>query len=610
MEYNENTTPFIFDSPKNQSSYIKVIGVGGGGGNAVNHMYREGIKGVDFIVCNTDMKALNASPVPNKITLGDLGLGAGNKPERARKLAEDKADEIREAISHNTKMLFITAGMGGGTGTGAAPVIADIAKGIDLDNEHTKKILVVAIVTQPFSFEGNRRREQAIAGIQELRKHVDAILVINNDKLRQYSNFGLSRAFGMANDVLLTAAKGIAEIITVDAYVNIDFEDVNTVMENSGTALMGTGVGQGENRAKEAIEQATTSVLLDDNDIHGAKNVLLYFSYNPEHEITMDELSVITDFLSETTDGMADVIWGAGADDSIGDELKVTLIATGFEKNPLQEEEPKKHVLEEVKPEAQAPAAPKAQPGEMTVIHRPADEAVATHVKNVFDLKEALSEPEPEPVAVAEPEPVAVAEPEPVVMPEPEPVAVAEPEPAPVAQEKHVFILDEPVEEEHVAPVVDDEPVTDHMLDFQVSEPAVKAEAPAAVAEAPAKPAPQPAPRFNAFSRPAAHPVQQPAPAAVADLPAAPKAQPAAQPMQQHLKDWHLMAASERIRHLHDLLRNDPNGAELVENMSTSQLSDDVLYSGAHSSVKEAASMLVTASGRLIDNPDIFSNPD
>ena len=285
---------FAFDSPKNQSSYIKVIGVGGGGGNAVNHMYRQGIKGVDFIVCNTDMKALNASPVPNKIPLGDLGLGAGNKPERASKAATDKAEDIKEAIAHNTQMLFITAGMGGGTGTGAAPVIAEIAKNIDLETEENKKILVVAIVTRPFSFEGKKRRDQAEAGIEELRKHVDSIIVINNDKLRAFGDLDISEAFGLADDVLLTAAKGIAEIITGSGNVNIDFQDVNTVMEHSGTALMGAGSGKGENRAIDAITAASTSVLLDDSDIRGAKNVLLYFSYSSDHELTMDEQGEIT----------------------------------------------------------------------------------------------------------------------------------------------------------------------------------------------------------------------------------------------------------------------------------------------------------------------------
>ncbi|MCR5821584.1 MAG: cell division protein FtsZ [Bacteroidales bacterium] len=332
MEDNINTPLFQFDSPKEQqSSYIKVIGVGGGGGNAVNHMYRQGIKGVDFIVCNTDAKALNASPVPNKIALG-RGLGAGNRPEVAKKYAEEKADEILEAISDNTKMLFITAGMGGGTGTGAAPVIAKLAKSIELNDEEIKKILVVAIVTTPFSFEGKRRNAQALAGIEELRNYVDSMLVISDDKLRAFGDMVLDDAFAKADDVLLTAAKGIAEIITVDAYVNIDFQDVNTVMEKSNTALMGTGSGRGENRALDAIKAASTSVLLDDNDISGAKNVLLYITFSPDHKITMDELSTITDYMNDLTGDDTDMIWGEGPNDNLDDEINITLIATGFEK--------------------------------------------------------------------------------------------------------------------------------------------------------------------------------------------------------------------------------------------------------------------------------------
>lgn len=326
----DNGAMLNFDSPKEQSSYIKVIGVGGGGGNAVNNMYAQGIKGVDFIVCNTDMKALNSSPVPNKIVLGNLG--AGNIPQVAHDAALEHKDEIREVISTNTEMLFITAGMGGGTGTGAAPVIAEIAKSIELDDPNVPHILVVAVVTVPFTFEGRRRRQQAEEGIKKLREHVDSILIINNDKLRSLGNLSLSQAFKQADDVLLTAVKGIAEIITVSDYINIDFHDVNTVMQNSGTALMGTGIGKGENRAQEAIEQASTSVLLNDNNIAGAKNVLLYFSYPPAKELSMDEMDIVTEYLCDLTGrDMADVIWGAGSDDSLSEELKITLIATGFE---------------------------------------------------------------------------------------------------------------------------------------------------------------------------------------------------------------------------------------------------------------------------------------
>lgn len=326
----ENGAMLNFDSPKEQSSYIKVIGVGGGGGNAVNNMFAQGIKGVDFIICNTDMKALNSSPVPNKIVLGNLG--AGNIPQVAHDAAVAHKDEIREAISSNTEMLFITAGMGGGTGTGAAPVIAEIAKSIELDDPNVPNILVVAVVTVPFTFEGRRRRQQAEEGIKKLREHVDSILIINNDKLRALGNLSLSQAFKQADDVLFTAVKGIAEIITVSDYINIDFHDVNTVMQNSGTALMGTGIGKGEDRAEDAIKQASTSVLLNDNNIAGAKNVLLYFSYPPAKELTMDEMDSVTEYVCELTGrDMADVIWGAGSDDTLSEELKITLIATGFE---------------------------------------------------------------------------------------------------------------------------------------------------------------------------------------------------------------------------------------------------------------------------------------
>ncbi len=362
-----------FDSPAEETSYIKVIGVGGGGNNAVNHMFRKGITGVDFIVSNTDMKALKGSPVPTKLVLGNEGLGVGGRPAKARKAAEEREAEIKQLFEHNTKMVFITAGMGGGTGTGAAPVIARMAKEIKLANEDEDdptQILVVAVVTTPFLFEGYCRIQQAQAGVEELRKYVDSILVINNEKLRSYGNLVMSDAFAMANDVLLTAVKGIAEIITLNAYVNIDFRDVYTVMENSGTALMGIGEGEGENRARQAVEEATTSVLLNDNDIAGAKHVLLNFSFGPDHEITMDEMGEVTDYITSKTGSMeTNVIWGMGSDDTLGDKVKITLIATGFDQ--CEKEEGVVHVLHET------PASPKPQPvdiNEPTILHRPASE--------------------------------------------------------------------------------------------------------------------------------------------------------------------------------------------------------------------------------------------
>ncbi len=332
-----------FDSPKNQSSIIKVIGVGGGGSNAVNHMYRQGITDVDFIVCNTDLQALEMSPVPNRIHLGKKGLGAGSLPFVGEKAALEKADEIKEYLSHQTEMLFITAGMGGGTGTGAAPVIAKIAKEIDLKDEDVPKILTVAIVTIPFSFEGKKRRDQAHKGIEELRKHCDAVLMISNDKLRDlYGDLPLSKAFAQADNVLLTAARGIAEIITVKAYVNIDFKDVNTVMSNSGVAILGTGKASGEQRAREAIDMALTSPLLNDNDISGTNNILLYLSSGSK-EISMDEITEITEYIIHKAGSEVEIIWGAGKDEDLEDDICITIVATGFEKN--ESKPPVVHVL-------------------------------------------------------------------------------------------------------------------------------------------------------------------------------------------------------------------------------------------------------------------------
>lgn len=318
-----------FDIPKGQSSIIKVVGVGGGGNNAVNHMFKQGIKDVDFIQCNTDAQVLEVSPVPTCIQLGITGLGAGAKPEVGRKAAEESIEEIRALLDKNTQMLFITAGMGGGTGTGATPVIASIARELD--------ILTVGIVTLPFSFEGRKRRLQAEQGIEELKKYVDTLLIINNDKLRElYGDLKLTDAFHHADDVLANAAKGIAEIITVKGYINVDFEDVKTVMRNSGKAIMGSGRATGENRAIKAAEIALSSPLLNDNDINGAKNMLLYIASGHD-EITMDEVTEITDFIQESAGLEADIIWGTGIDERLGDDICITLIATGFETNQFQQ---------------------------------------------------------------------------------------------------------------------------------------------------------------------------------------------------------------------------------------------------------------------------------
>ncbi|MEY8589951.1 cell division protein FtsZ [Butyricimonas hominis] len=316
--------------PEQDESIIKVIGVGGGGSNAVNHMCRQGIRGVEFVVCNTDIQALRISPVKNRIQIGKElteGRGAGSLPERGKQSAIESLDYIKTILERNTKMVFITAGMGGGTGTGAAPVIAKQARELG--------ILTIGIVTIPFSFEGRRRVEQAMEGVDELSEYVDALLIICNEKLRDmYGNLKLSKAFEMADNVLTIAAKSIAEIITLKGFVNVDFADVEVVMRNSGVALMGAGESAGENRAMEAVQMALESPLLNSNDIRGASNILLNMLYGSK-EITMDEITLITDYVKELVGRDVDVIWGAGKDESLNEELHVAVIATGFNNSPV-----------------------------------------------------------------------------------------------------------------------------------------------------------------------------------------------------------------------------------------------------------------------------------
>lgn len=323
-----STQGFSFDLPKENSSIIKVIGVGGGGNNALKHMYERGIHGVDFIICNTDAQTLDNNPVANKVQLGlsiTEGLGAGADPEIGEKSAIESIDEIKAMLGHNTKMVFITAGMGGGTGTGAAPVIAKIAKDMG--------ILTVAIVTVPFSFEGRRRLDQADSGLEKLRTSVDSLIVINNDKLRQqFGNLGFKQGFAKADEVLTNAAKAMAEVITGYFTINIDFRDAKSVLANSGTALMSTGVASGENKAEEAVRKALDSPLLNDNKITGAKNVLLLIRSGNE-EATMDEIGIINDYIQKEAGNTADIIFGVGLDEELGDAVSVLVIATGFEKD-------------------------------------------------------------------------------------------------------------------------------------------------------------------------------------------------------------------------------------------------------------------------------------
>jgi cell division protein FtsZ len=321
-----------FDLPVERSSIIKVLGIGGGGNNAVNHMFEKGIRDVNFIVCNTDHQALAKSPVPVKVQIGESlteGMGAGSQPEKGRKAALENIEEVMNALAGNTRMVFITTGMGGGTGTGAIPVIAKACR--------ESGLLTIAVVTIPFKSEGKVRIRYAIDGITDLKDHVDSLLVINNEKLREiYGNQGVSTAFAKADDILTTAVKGIAEIITVTGYINVDFADVETVMKDSGVAIMGMGMAAGENRAIRAIENALASPLLNSNDITGAKSILINISSgNGEYELTMDELGEITDYMYDAASDDALIIRGLSQDETLGENISVTVIATGFEANSI-----------------------------------------------------------------------------------------------------------------------------------------------------------------------------------------------------------------------------------------------------------------------------------
>lgn len=395
-----------FEMLKENSSIIKVVGVGGGGGNAVNHMYKQGISGVDFIICNTDAQALELSPIPNKVQLGASlteGMGAGADPDVGENSAIESIEDIKRMFGTNTKMLFITAGMGGGTGTGASPVLAKAAKEMG--------ILTVAIITTPFTFEGKRRKSQAEEGLSELRKYVDSYLVISNDRLREiFGNLTMTAAFAKADDILTTAAKGIAEIITIPGYVNVDFKDVRTVMNDSGVAIMGNAIAKGDERALEAVTGALASPLLKDNEIEGARYILLNITSGTK-EVTMDEVAIITDYIQEKAGLSADLIWGNCIDENLDEELSVTIIATGFQTSEerVKEKEQEKiaHSLtpEEpksvfVKPVAQNQFVQRAAPVEPLV--KPVNNAVqAPSQVELFSTNESKSfqsQPQPQPV--------------------------------------------------------------------------------------------------------------------------------------------------------------------------------------------------------------------
>ena len=387
----ENTlnTGFSFDLPKGTSSIIKVIGVGGGGNNALKHMYEKGIHGVDFIICNTDAQTLDNNPISTKVQLGTAiteGLGAGADPEVGEKAAIESIDEIKAVLGQNTKMVFITAGMGGGTGTGAAPVIAKIAKEMG--------ILTIGIVTVPFSFEGKRRLDQAELGLEKLRNSVDSLIVINNDKLRQqFGNLGFKSGFAKADEVLANAAKGMAEVITGYFDVNIDFRDARSVLQNSGTALMSTGTASGENKAEEAVKKALDSPLLNDNKITGAKNVLLLIRSGNE-EATMDEIGLINDHIQREAGNTADIIFGVGTDSELGDSISVLVIATGFSADDQKYAGPTekiRYTLEDT-PSTPVRQSPFDKKTEETKI----EATLANESKNHFFLDDSNNMPSPE----------------------------------------------------------------------------------------------------------------------------------------------------------------------------------------------------------------------
>jgi cell division protein FtsZ len=362
-----------FDIQAVEKSIIKVVGVGGGGGNAVAHMFKKGITGVDFAICNTDAQAMENNPIAIKIALGPSrteGRGAGSNPEVGKESCIESIDEIRKWLSDGTKMLFVTAGMGGGTGTGAAPIIAKVAREMG--------ILTVGIVTLPFKFEGLRRQRQAQEGLEQLKKNVDAILVISNDKIKlHYGDLGISAAFGSADDILATAAKGIAEIMTIPGHVNVDFEDVNTVMRESGVAIMGSAMAEGENRASRAITEALNSPLLEDNDIRGAKHILLNIT-SGTREVTMTEIDEITEHLQQEAGYGTDLIWGNCRNETLGDKIQVTIIATGFREGSERKIEIEPEVVRVNLHTDKMPPVPR----EILEIM----EDTSTNVANVFDF--------------------------------------------------------------------------------------------------------------------------------------------------------------------------------------------------------------------------------
>ena len=483
-----------FDLPKDKSSIIKVVGVGGGGSNAVNHMFRQGIKGVDFIVCNTDAQALDMSPVPHKVQLGPSlteGMGAGSIPEVGKNAAIENVDEIRKLFGANTRMIFITAGMGGGTGTGAAPIIAGIAREMG--------ILTVGIVTVPFSFEGKKRKQQAEEGIEQLKKNVDTLLIICNEKLREmFGNLTLTDAFTHADNILTTAAKGIAEIITVTGNINVDFKDVKTVMTSSGVAIMGSATAEGDNRAIRSVEQALASPLLNDSNIKGARYILLNIA-SGNKEVTMDEIGEITDYIQESAGQSAEIIWGYNVDETLDNRISVTIIATGFKTKDeigVERKAPdrKVHHLEDAAPVAKSPESV-AQPVANLPVS-PLEPVLLTKTEEkVAPVEEVVKE---EPV-MEQAAPVVIAE----ISAEPLVTAVTENTPSVVTEDKSLNnsitqAPDSSTEEKEI-PYILDKPKEEFSIEFELKpsvteQPVAKAQPVAITPQSTTTPSPAAAP--------------------------------------------------------------------------------------------------------------------
>lgn len=530
---------------------IKVIGVGGGGSNAVNNMWNKGIKDVEFAICNTDQQALRSSPVPEKISIGTLG--AGGKPEVAAAKAREHIEEIKESCTGKTRMVFLAACMGGGTGTGASPIIAEAIKEIQTNYEETKDILIVAIVTMPFAFEGPKRINNAKAGIAELKKYADSVIVINNEKLLTCGSQPMPLLFKLADEILLTATKSIAELITNNQYINIDFQDVYSIMSGSKTALMGRGVGEGENRAEMAITAAASSPLLNDQDIHNAKGCLLNITCSSEHAITVEEFSLITSYVnreildSENPD--SNVIWGTGYDDSLGEKLVVTLVATGFNRaedeiytKPIQKKEEVTKKEEQVIPLDPMPV--KEEP------------------------KENIPEPIEQPISNKTDQPIDE-------IPPFEVIEKKEPTPAPVVNDNTIVVID-----------IDDDEVS---LKTKTEEPKAEVDQP--------EPQDDEFKVINVATTDGTNTINEPS---VKPEPKTPATTP-------QMTDNDVTKRMERARQLRDLLKSGIDGVTKVANMD---LVHGDAFQATPSNVSDATNSIMSADGIIGNNPLLYGNPD